>query len=213
MAWLLNLAPHKIAQAAPATLTEYGHLLETFAVGEMLKQASWSDAPVTAGHFRTESGDEADLVLERDDGQVIAVEIKAGSRISGEDFRGPRQLKVGRPGHAGQLSSSRPPARPPHERTTSRRRPAMTRLCVSPFGRMRQGRDTAQMCQVKSGSPLTDRDRKVDTGVDTPRVGTARGGRGAGGRALPPHAAPMRVAGCHAARLSRAFMPRKNRRG
>lgn len=93
MAWLLNLTPQKIAQAAPVTLTEYGHLLETFAVGEILKQASWSDAPVTAGHFRTEAGDEVDLVLERDDGQVIAVEIKAGSRISGEDFRGLRQLK------------------------------------------------------------------------------------------------------------------------
>ncbi len=93
MAWLLNLTPQKIAQAAPAALTEYGHLLETFAVGEILKQASWSDAPVTAGHFRTEAGDEVDLVLERDDGQVIAVEIKAGSRISGEDFRGLRQLK------------------------------------------------------------------------------------------------------------------------
>ena len=93
MAWLLNLTPQKIAQAAPATLTEYGHLLETFAVGEILKQASWSDAPVTAGHFRTEAGDEVDLVLERDDGQVIAIEIKAGSRISSEDFRGLRQLK------------------------------------------------------------------------------------------------------------------------
>ena len=93
MAWLLNLTPEKIAQAAPAALTEYGHLLETFAVGEILKQTSWSDAPVTAGHFRTESGDEVDLVLERDDGQVIAVEIKAGSRISGEDLRGLRQLK------------------------------------------------------------------------------------------------------------------------
>jgi uncharacterized protein len=93
MAWLLNLSPQKITQAAPATLTEYGHLLETFAVGEILKQASWSDAPVTAGHFRTEAGDEVDLVLERDDGQVIAVEVKAGSRISGEDFRGLRQLK------------------------------------------------------------------------------------------------------------------------
>ncbi len=93
MAWLLNLTPQKIAQAAPAALTEYGHLLETFAVGEILKQASWSDAPVTAGHFRTEAGDEVDLVLERDDGQVIAVEIGAGSRISGEDFRGLRQLK------------------------------------------------------------------------------------------------------------------------
>jgi uncharacterized protein len=93
MAWLLNLTSQKIGQAAPAALTEYGHLLETFAVGEILKQASWSDAPVIAGHFRTEAGDEVDLVLERDDGQVIAVEIKAGSRISGEDFRGLRQLK------------------------------------------------------------------------------------------------------------------------
>src|SRR5580704_13078780 len=93
MAWLLSLTPQKMAQAAPAALTEYGHLLETFAVGEVLKQASWSDAPVTAGHFRTEAGDEVDLVLERDDGQVIAIEVKAGSRISGEDLRGLRLLK------------------------------------------------------------------------------------------------------------------------
>ncbi len=93
MAWLLNLTAQKIDQASPAALTEYGHLLETFAVGEILKQVSWSDAPVTAGYFRTETGDEVDLVLERDDGQVIAIEVKAGSRISGEDFRGLRQLK------------------------------------------------------------------------------------------------------------------------
>jgi len=93
MAWLLNLTPQKIAQAAPSTLTEYGHLLETFAVGEILKQVSWSDAPVAAGYFRTESGDEVDLVLERDDGQVIAVEIKAGTRVSGDDLRGLRLLK------------------------------------------------------------------------------------------------------------------------
>jgi uncharacterized protein len=93
MAWLLNLTPQKIAQAAPATLSEYGHLLETFAVGELLKEASWSDAPVTAGHFRTEAGDEVDLVLERDDGQVIGFDIKAGSRIGPEDLRGLHQLK------------------------------------------------------------------------------------------------------------------------
>jgi uncharacterized protein len=93
MAWLQSLTPPKITQATPAALTEYGHLLETFAVGEILKQASWFDAPVTAGHFRTEAGDEVDLVLERDDGQAIAIEVKAGTRISGEDFRGLRQLK------------------------------------------------------------------------------------------------------------------------
>jgi uncharacterized protein len=93
MAWLLNLTPQKIAQAAPATLTEYGHLLETFAVGEIHKQISWSDAPVATGYFRTEAGDEVDLVLERDDGQVVAFEIKAGTRVSGEDLRGLRLLK------------------------------------------------------------------------------------------------------------------------
>lgn len=66
-AWLLNLTPAKIAQGDPAVLTEYGHLLETFAVGEILKQVSWWEAPVISGHFRTGAGHEVDLVLERDD--------------------------------------------------------------------------------------------------------------------------------------------------
>jgi uncharacterized protein len=35
MAWLLNPTSQKIAQADPATLTDYGHLIETFAVGEI----------------------------------------------------------------------------------------------------------------------------------------------------------------------------------
>ena len=83
----------KVNSRNAAALTEFGHLVETFAVGEILKQLSWADEVVTASHFRTEAGDEVDLVLERDDGQVIAIEVKAGSRISGEDFRGLRQLK------------------------------------------------------------------------------------------------------------------------
>jgi hypothetical protein len=59
----------------------------------VLKQVSWSDAPVSGGYFRTEAGDEVDLVLERDDGQVIAFEIKAGTRVGGEDLRGLRLLR------------------------------------------------------------------------------------------------------------------------
>jgi len=93
MASLLNLTPAKVNKGNPATLTEYGHLLETFAVGEILKQVSWWDGPVATGHFRTGAGDEVDLVLERDDGRVIAFEIKAGSRIHGEDLRGLRALR------------------------------------------------------------------------------------------------------------------------
>jgi predicted AAA+ superfamily ATPase len=93
MAWLLGLTPEKIARADPAVLTDFGHLVETFAVGEILKQVSWWDAPVAVGHFRTATADEVDLVLERDDGEVIAFEVKAGTRVHGEDLRGIRALR------------------------------------------------------------------------------------------------------------------------
>jgi uncharacterized protein len=93
MAWLTGLSPEKIAQNDPSTLTEYGHLVETFAVGEILKQVSWWDGPVRVGHFRTADAEEVDLVLERDDGQVIAFEIKAGTRVDRADLAGIRALR------------------------------------------------------------------------------------------------------------------------
>ena len=94
MSWLIGLTPEKVALGDPAVLAEYGHLVESFAVGEILKQVSWWDAPVTTGHFRTATAEEVDLVLERDDGAVIAFEIKAGTRIHGEDLRGIRALRA-----------------------------------------------------------------------------------------------------------------------
>jgi predicted AAA+ superfamily ATPase len=94
MAWLLGLTPEKISRADPAVLSEYGHLIETFAVGEILKQVGWWDGPVATGHFRTATGDEVDVVLEREDGDVIAFEVKAGTRVHGEDLRGMRALRT-----------------------------------------------------------------------------------------------------------------------
>src|SRR5262249_56058021 len=80
-------------RACPAAPTEYGHLREAIGVGEIVKEVRWWDAPVIAGHFRTGAGHEVDLVLERDDGQVIAFEVKAGSRIHNEDVRGIQELR------------------------------------------------------------------------------------------------------------------------
>lgn len=94
MAWLTGLTPEKIGRNDPSTLTEYGHLVETFAVGEVLKQVSWWDAPVTAGHFRTAAAEEVDLILERDDGSVIAFEIKAGTRVDRSDLAGIGALRA-----------------------------------------------------------------------------------------------------------------------
>lgn len=90
---LLRIGPEKLATLDPATLTEFGHLLETFVVGELLKQVSWLDESVTVGHWRTSDGDEVDLVVEFEDGRVLAFEIKAGERVSGGDMVGLRKLR------------------------------------------------------------------------------------------------------------------------
>ncbi|MEV6297809.1 ATP-binding protein [Actinoplanes sp. NPDC051861] len=94
MAWLTGVTPEKIATNDPSVLTEYGHLVETFVVGEILKQVSWWDAPVAAGHFRNAIAEEVDLVLERDDGTVIAVEVKAGTRVDRSDLAGIQALRT-----------------------------------------------------------------------------------------------------------------------
>lgn len=91
--WLLGLSTAKVNSRNPAVLTEFGHLVETFAVGEILKQVSWSDEVITASHFRTEAGDEVDLVLETWDGRVAGFEIKGGTRIKDPDLNGLRLLR------------------------------------------------------------------------------------------------------------------------
>jgi predicted AAA+ superfamily ATPase len=53
---------------------------------------SWSDNDAGYGHWRTHDGDEVDLILERDDGCIVAFEVKSGSRISSNDLSGLRKL-------------------------------------------------------------------------------------------------------------------------
>ena len=89
----LRLTPAKLARLDPTALTEFGHLLETFAVGELRKQVSWLDEPVTVGHWRTSDDDEVDFVVEFDDGRVLAFEVKTGERVSGRELKGLRTLR------------------------------------------------------------------------------------------------------------------------
>lgn len=90
---LMRVTAAKLASLDPTALTEFGNLLETFVAGELRKQASWLDEPVTVGHWRTHDGDEVDLVIEFDDGRVLAFEIKANERVAGNDFRGLSKLR------------------------------------------------------------------------------------------------------------------------
>lgn len=92
-AHLLRMTPEKLMRRDPAVLTQFGHLLESFVVGELLAQASWSEELTTAGHWRTRDSIEVDLVLETYDGRTVAFEVKAASRVSGSDYSGLRRLR------------------------------------------------------------------------------------------------------------------------
>ncbi len=90
---LLRVSPARLSAINPSALTQFGHLLETFVVGEITKQLSWLDEAVTIGHWRTHDGLEVDLVVEFDDGSVLAFEVKANERVTGHDLSGLRSLR------------------------------------------------------------------------------------------------------------------------
>ena len=91
---LLRVSPDKLAGLDPASLQQFGHLLETFVVGEVLKQASWMPYRPHVGHWRTHDGIEVDLVIEDgNDGSVLGIKVKAGGRVHLQDRRGLRMLR------------------------------------------------------------------------------------------------------------------------
>lgn len=90
---LLRLTATRLNRPNATTLQQFGHLLETFVVGEVRKQVSWMDGIAGVGHWRTRDGVEVDLVVERDDGSVVAFEVKAGSRVIERDLGGLRVIR------------------------------------------------------------------------------------------------------------------------
>lgn len=69
-----------------------GPLLENFVASELLKAIEWSSTRSSLYHFRTGGGEEVDLVLERPNGEVVGVEVKARAKVTGADLKGLRAL-------------------------------------------------------------------------------------------------------------------------
>jgi len=88
---LLRLTEAKLGERSASALTELGHLLETFAVGEICRQLDWLDAPTHVGHWRTHDGQEVDLIVEREDGRIVAIEVKAGTSLASGGLRALRR--------------------------------------------------------------------------------------------------------------------------
>ncbi len=66
---------------------------EAFAAMEIRRQVAWQDNSPRQFHYRDRDGREVDVVLERRDGSVVAVEVKTAASASPADFRGLRHLR------------------------------------------------------------------------------------------------------------------------
>lgn len=64
-----------------------GHLFESFVIGELLKAADWAANDTTAFHWRDRGGREVDLLFERRDGGIVAIECKLSAAVDQPDFR------------------------------------------------------------------------------------------------------------------------------
>jgi hypothetical protein len=70
----------------------YGALLENFVAMELVKQAGWSDVQLDIFHFRTQTGQEVDIILEDAAGRMVGIEVKASSTVKTNDLKGLRLL-------------------------------------------------------------------------------------------------------------------------
>ena len=70
----------------------FGALLESFVFSEVLKLTTASDLRLTPYHFRDRDMREVDIVLERDDGMIAGIEVKASATVKAGDFAGLRAL-------------------------------------------------------------------------------------------------------------------------
>jgi uncharacterized protein len=79
------------AMAAPGHPTT-GILVETFIYAELIRLLAASDLGATLYFYRDRDGREIDFLLERRNGQVVAIEVKATSTVSPKDFQHLRWL-------------------------------------------------------------------------------------------------------------------------
>lgn len=69
-----------------------GAVIENFVIMELKKQISWSDTRPAILHYRTQTGQEVDVVLEDTAGRIVGIEIKSAKSVGGRDFRGLQSL-------------------------------------------------------------------------------------------------------------------------
>jgi len=92
-----GLACHMLGMKQPGLLHTshfYGGLLENFILMEILKHSTWAQEDIRLYHFRDKKKNEVDIVIEKDDGKIIGIEVKASTSLNQNDFKGLYELSL-----------------------------------------------------------------------------------------------------------------------
>lgn len=96
-----GLAAHLLGVSIARLLDEpqhLGSLLENFVAMEIRKDIGWSETRPALYHWHTANREEVDLLLERRDGGLVGIEVKASGTVGAGDFKGLRALEALTPG-------------------------------------------------------------------------------------------------------------------
>ncbi len=88
LAMLLDLSQEE----AQRDRTRFGHVLETFVYGELLKHTTTSDGDYRLMYYRDADKYEVDVLIENAAGQLVGVEVKAAATVKESDLRGLKKL-------------------------------------------------------------------------------------------------------------------------
>lgn len=88
LAMLLDLGSVAVQQDR----SRFGHVLESFVFGELLKHATTAGGDYRLMYYRDADQVEVDIVIENAAGQLVGVEVKAAATVKDSDLRGLRKL-------------------------------------------------------------------------------------------------------------------------
>jgi len=80
------------AKDVQADRSRYGHVLESFVFGELLKHSTTADNDYRLLYYRDADKFEVDVVIENSTGQLVGVEVKASATVKERDLRGLKKL-------------------------------------------------------------------------------------------------------------------------
>lgn len=82
------------AEEVQQNRARFGHVLESFVYGELLKATTTAEGDYSLMYYRDADKVEVDVVIENAAGQLVGVEVKASATVKEIDLRGLRKLST-----------------------------------------------------------------------------------------------------------------------